>query len=258
MDVKKSEDNSATPTPGGVQQAEGLRYPEAAVPRWRLEPGLQTAYLNKYRRFFRAPRHPIPSVEDRGVLLTLRRWLDRHLTHSPPTLDRGIRNVMPQDPNEIAVEQDKAYLAAEQEFANAPEGTVDAWIEREQLATTWFDSEEYRKARRNSVLASFTSILVTHTGLYPTKIPAIGVDFPQASKPVFLGCLLLATWYLTLGMNIIVRGYLIDKAFLEIKHAKSGIYRNFENRYTRFIKVTSMERGFFALRFPFYFLSFSM
>jgi hypothetical protein len=233
-----------------MQPEERLNHVGAAIPRWILETGLQTAYLNRYRRFFRTLRHPIPRIEDRGVLRTFRRWLDRHLTHSPPTLDGGIRNVKPQDPSEIAVEQDKAYLAAEREFADAPEGTVDAWIERERLAATWFDSQEYRKARRNSVLASFVSILVTHTGLYPTKIPAIGVEFPQASKPVFLGCLLLATWYLTLGMNILVRGFLIEKAFLEIQHAKSGIYRNFLNRYTRFIDVTSMERGFFDRRMP--------
>jgi hypothetical protein len=148
-------------------------------------------------------------------------------TYSQPALNQGIRIVKPQDPNEIALEQDKAYLTAEQECANAHEGTVDAWIEREPLATTWFDSGKYCKARRNSVLASFIRIVVMHTGLYRTKIPAIGVESPQ-----------------TLGRNILVRGYLIEKAFLEIKHVKSGFYRNFMNRYTRFIDVTSMERGF--------------
>jgi hypothetical protein len=148
------------------------------------------------------------------------------------------------------MEQDKQYLAAEKEFASAEEATVEAWLERRKLASKWADTEEYRKARRNSVLASFVSILVTHTGLYPTKIPAIGVEFPQVSKPLFLVFLLLVTWYLTLGMNMLLRGFLIEKAFLEIEQAKRGVYREFVNRWSFFIDAMYAEKALFDRRIP--------
>src|ERR1700756_4930916 len=62
--------------------------------------------LALYKRFFRRPRYPLPPVEQRGMFRRIQRFLDRHLTHSPPTLDQGImsRNVVPQSPAEIRSE----------------------------------------------------------------------------------------------------------------------------------------------------------
>ncbi|MDB6157770.1 MAG: hypothetical protein JWO04_1476 [Gammaproteobacteria bacterium] len=244
------ENNEADSAPESKPPEYLVNHIAAAPPRELLDHGYDVPYLNRYRRFFRVARYPLPSIEERGILRKYRRYLDRHLTVMPPNADAGIWNAKAQDPGEVAVEQDKAYLEAEKEFAEAPEGTVDAWIERKRLLATWPGNEEYGKARRNSVLASFISILITHTDLYPTKIPAIGVEFPSLSKPAFLVFLLGVTWYLTMGMNILVRGYLIERAFLEIAHASKGIYKGFVNRYSRFIDVTAMEKNFFDRRLP--------
>jgi hypothetical protein len=70
------------------------------------------------------------------------------------------------------------------------------------------------------------------------------------SKPAFLGFMLLATWYLNLGMNMLLRSHLLDRAFLEIEHSTRGVYRNFVNRYSRHIDVTMMEKGLYERRMP--------
>ena len=206
--------------------------------------------FTRYRRFWKTPHRPWPPLEQRGILRAIGRFLDRKLTISPPHKDNGLKNVIQLPPEEIATEQDKAYALAWREFADAPEGTVEAWLARKRLQTTWSDSDDYRKARRNSVLASFISILVTHTGLYPTKIAGLGVEFPPLSRPAFLAFLLAATWYLTASMNIYLRHYLIEDALLAIEHATQGKLQEFTNRWSRFIEAMYVEKALFDRRIP--------
>jgi len=56
-------------------------------------------------------------------------------------------------------------------------------------------SEETRKERRALLAASGISILIAKTGLVPTKIAALGIEFSQTERTTFLYCLLAMVIY---------------------------------------------------------------
>lgn len=227
---------------------------EASLPREEYDAaGTRAGEAKKllaYRRFWRRSRYALPGVEDSGVTTKFRNWMDRKLMVTPSNQDAGIRSVKVGSKATSDEVNGLSFDQAELEFQAASTDEVEAWVKRKRLEATWQESEEYRRSRKNSVLASFVGILVTHTGLYPTKIPAIGVDFPALSKPAFLFVMLLIIWYLNFGMNALVRSYILERAFLEIEHAQKGVYRNFINRYTFHIWAVAGEKQFFDRRLP--------
>jgi hypothetical protein len=202
--------------------------------------------LTRFKRFWKAPKQALPGIETPNPLTSR---LNRYLTISPRSPDAP-QNTQPEDAGELGRKQRDMYSQAEDEFTGDRPEVVKAWIKRKRHETGFFDNEEYRKATRNAVLASFITVLVTHTGLYPTKIPALGVEFPEFEKSSFLLFLIMLCWYLTLSMNMMVRDYIIEDALLEIEDKIDNVYKQYENRWTRYVDAHYVEKGAFNRKLP--------
>lgn len=206
----------------------------------------ETKNLWKFRRFY-----GISPNSDRDIIYThsLRKLLNKYLTKDPVS---GKRIELEQQ--EIARENHartlREYAKATAELLSDPPEIALAWLERVKAETSWMDTEEYRKIRGRSILTSFAGIFISVTGLYPTKIEALGIQFSTSTHVGFILAVMGIIWYNWASTRILVRDYLIEITILELHHRITRKYKNYSNRWGSYIYWQYAEKSFFYSRLP--------
>ena len=120
-----------------------------------------------------------------------------------------------------------------------------AWLERLRATATWMDSTDFKKARGRSVFFSFAGIFVSTSGLYPSNVESLGIQFSRTSHIAFIFALLGVVWYQWASVRVLYRDYLINITLLELEHKVKGIYKNYDNRWQKYIYWQYSEKAFF-------------
>ena len=205
-------------------------------------------HVSKYRRFYRPSSMELPRPETIGPWLWLRRKLDKRLTVGPDG-----KHVPLNSANEFAsyaALTEQAYDEAIHEFNRDGQEYFQAWLDRIQSYTEWMSSGDARRARSQSVIASFIGFFVSLTGLYPTRISSLGLDFNGTSKTGFCIFLIFIIAYLAGAYNSMLRDHLILRAALEIRHRIENRYKLYQNRWAKYITLQQVEKSFYERRLP--------
>jgi hypothetical protein len=151
----------------------------------------------KFRRFYRMRPAPFSTSSLNRPLIGA---LDRKLTADPENGQQAPQHNMPER-QELSARHKREYAIATREFSQDDPAIVAAWIARTKHRTLWLTSPEYQQAKRNCLLASFVGIFVSTTGLYPTKVSMIGVEFDNASRIGLCSTMIILILYLWASAN---------------------------------------------------------
>jgi hypothetical protein len=182
-----------------------------------------------------------------GMSRPLREFLNRRLVLDPTTAAPIPQHTVAER-QELEARHRREYALATREFMDDDPRVVAAWIERVKNKTAWLTSVEYQKAKRNSLIASFVGVFISSTGLYPTKISMMGVEFDAASRVGFCVALIMLVLYLWASANMLLRDTLVKDALLEIQHKRDSIFKIYDNRWSAYIFCQHAETAAFQRR----------
>ena len=198
-------------------------------------------------RFFRYYRKSADGRRNFLVRSDVQMLLDQYLTVDPETgkpIDLSKEAVI----RETNARHLREYAGATAEILDDPPEVALAWLERLRATTTWMDTPELRKTRGKSIFFSFAGIFVSLTGSYPDQIESLGIHFTKASHAGFLLALIAVIWYSWASVRILVRNYLIEDTLLELEQKIKRTFKDYDNRWNKYIYWQYLEKNFFYNR----------